>query len=321
MRIGLLVRADRSGLGYQTKALYHLLEPDKTLLIDSTPFNGREQNYDWYDKATVSDGFPTTMQLESWLTDLDVVITCETPYNYDLFRIARDRGIKSVLQPNWEFLDYLNRPELPRPDAFFIPSTWFKSSIEKLGKTYLCPPPIDLQPSDIERIKQPGKLHVLHIAGMTTYKDRNGTDLVRRACRDLPGVTLTVIDQNTKEVKSQEDMYGTEYDCLLLPRKYGGLCLPMLEALSQGLPVLMTHIDPNDFFLPKDWLIPVIQHDYFQARTLITYWEPRVLAIQNKLIEMRDKEDYDIEFARAKRQYEVYLRYIKWDEYLKEVVG
>ena len=59
-----------------------------------------------------------------------------------------------------------------------------------------------------------------------------------------------------KNEKNQEDLYAG-FDALLMPRRYGGLCLPMNEALFSGLPVFMTNVEPNNTILPKEWLIEI----------------------------------------------------------------
>ena len=41
------------------------------------------------------------------------------------------------------------------------------------------------------------------------------------------------------------------FDPLILPRRYGGLCLPMNEALRSGLPVIMFNVSPSDAILRR----------------------------------------------------------------------
>ena len=43
-------------------------------------------------------------------------------------------------------------------------------------------------------------------------------------------------------------------EVMILPRRYGGLCLPLWEALASGMPVLMPNISPNDKVLSEEWL-------------------------------------------------------------------
>ena len=42
---------------------------------------------------------------------------------------------------------------------------------------------------------------------------------------------------------------------MIMPRRYGGLCLPLAEAMTSGLPVFRSSVSPNNE-LPADWLIP-----------------------------------------------------------------
>lgn len=196
MRIGLICRADRSGLGYQTRALAKLLKPSKVMIIDSTPFNSREQNFQWYKDIpdrTISHGFITDEEAKDWLEGMDILVTCEIPYNDKLFAIARQRGIKTVLQPNPEFNLHFQNKHLPKPDAFFLPSSWYQKETEYLLKSYYCPPPIDLRPRFKPVDKKPGSLNILHIAGRRAAFNRNGTDLLLKAAQDVPGLNVTII--------------------------------------------------------------------------------------------------------------------------------
>ena len=52
-----------------------------------------------------------------------------------------------------------------------------------------------------------------------------------------------------------EDRWDLYDGCsiLVMPRRYGGLCLPVLEAMTRGLAVVMTDIEPN-----RTWpIVPV----------------------------------------------------------------
>lgn len=151
-RIGLIARQDRTGLGYQTKALFDLLKPEKTLVVNSTPFNGNAQIPEWYhlpqDFSKPQDRFVAyTLGMNDdlafdWLVyGLDVIITCEVPYHDKLYEMARKRGIKVILQPNAELNPHFQLPALDKPDYFFLPSTWYKDETLQLGvPTVVCPP-------------------------------------------------------------------------------------------------------------------------------------------------------------------------------------
>src|SRR5690606_2061207 len=66
----------------------------------------------------------------------------------------------------------------------------------------------------------------------------------------------------------QNELYK-DFDAMILPRRYGGLCLPMNEALCSGLPVIMTDISPNNRILPENWLAQARVKTQFMTRTMI----------------------------------------------------
>jgi hypothetical protein len=323
MRIGLLTRRDNSGLGYQTKALYELLKPTRVLCIDSTPFNGHSQNLNWYkdaDYLQITNGFPTDHDIDLFLRELDILITCEIPYNYTLFSLAKERGIKTVLQPNAEFNQHFYGKTLPKPDAFFLPSKWYEQETKELGiPTYYCPPPT-FKEQKRNITKEQGKLRVLHIGGKKAFLDRNGTDDVSKI--NLPDVEITISQQVMSEEDNNMDLYKGDYDIVLIPRKYGGLCLPMRESLAFGYPVIMPHIPPNNDLLPKEWLSSPSRRTQRMMKRLINVYENDIQSIVKRLEYFRDmtNEEYLKQVEKAytiNRQIE---SDIKWEEYLKEIV-
>jgi glycosyltransferase involved in cell wall biosynthesis len=107
-----------------------------------------------------------------------------------------------------------------------------------------------------------GPLRVLHIVGKRAFADRNGTDIfiraIQRATRPIH-VTMHSIDEHLPDVVRSRylsvdrfpsavddrwEMYRDQH-VLVLPRRYGGLCLPALEAAACGLAVVMPDASPN----------------------------------------------------------------------------
>jgi glycosyltransferase involved in cell wall biosynthesis len=128
---------------------------------------------------------------------------------------------------------------------------------------------------------------LLHIGGKAAHLDRNGTrsiiEMLEHSTADYKMVirTQSKLDLNTKDprlsiefdnVEKRQDMYS-EFDAMVLPRRYAGLCLPMNEALMSGLPVFMTDISPNNKVLPKEWLASATKNSDFMARTKIDVYE------------------------------------------------
>jgi glycosyltransferase involved in cell wall biosynthesis len=317
MTLGIIARSDNTGLGNQTRELVKMLNPDKILLIDSEHFNGNEQHPEWYkdyNVTTTLSGFPTKQELVEFLRNIDVVLSCETFYRQDFLHYAKRRGIKTILQYNFEFLLNMSVPEAELPDVLLAPSLWNIEQIEKMVdgrcKVIHLPPPTD--PTLFENVRQNNmsKDHnrLLHVGGKFAAKDRNGTQTVLQMLKyskasyelvittqkfpelDLKDSRVTV---NNSNPENREELYNG-FDAMLLPRRYAGLCLPMNEALISGLPVFMTDISPNNLILPKKWLIKSEHINSFQAKSLVDVYDgnPEHLAsIVDEYMDNKDKRE------------------------------
>jgi hypothetical protein len=292
MRLGIIARSDNTGLGNQTRELVNMLNPDKILLINSRFFNQNKQHPEWYSEyncQTTTKGFPTTNEIVEFLKDIDVVISCELFYNPKFVDLAKSRGIKTILQYNYEFLDYLANPRLTLPDVLVAPSLWnFGDVADKFGhKTTVVhlPPPTNVSLFSKAREINKSKTHkrLLHIAGKAAVKDRNGTNTVIEMLNySIGDYELVIKTQSPLDIKcddprltidaSSPDSHQSLYegfDAMILPRRYAGLCLPMNEALISALPVFMTDISPNNKVLPNDWLFNSTKIDQLQTRTML----------------------------------------------------
>jgi glycosyltransferase involved in cell wall biosynthesis len=317
MTLGIIARSDNTGLGNQTRELVKMLNPDKILLIDSHHFNGNEQHPQWYKDyniTTTSSGFPGQREVIEFLRNIDVVLSCETFYRQDFLHYAKRRGIKTILQYNFEFLLNMSVPEAELPDVLLAPSLWNIEQIEKMVdgrcKVIHLPPPTD--PTLFENVRQNNmsKDHnrLLHVGGKFAAKDRNGTQTVLQMLKyskasyelvittqkfpelDLKDSRVTV---NNSNPENREELYNG-FDAMLLPRRYAGLCLPMNEALISGLPVFMTDISPNNLILPKKWLIKSEHINSFQAKSLVDVYDgnPEHLAsIVDEYMDNKDKRE------------------------------
>jgi hypothetical protein len=325
MRLGIIARSDNTGLGNQTRNLVNMLKPDKILLIDSTPFNENKQHPEWYagyDCITTSQGFATREEIVRFLDGIDVVLTCESFYSNMFLSLADKRKVKTILQYNYEFLDLVVDPNQRMPSMLLSPSVWNIEQVEKilgdLTKVVYLPPPIDPIAFSSQREINMSITHnrILHIAGKFASKDRNGTstviDMLKYSSADYELVikSQTPIETDCNDPRLTIDVLNTEnhadlysgYDAMVLPRRYAGLCLPMNEALISALPVFMTDISPNNFILPKEWLIESEKIDKLMTRmTLDVYGaDPRQLArriddyVNNIDKEKEKKKAYDI---------------------------
>lgn len=307
MRLGIIARSDNTGLGYQTKQLTDMLNPSKVMLIDFSQHNNNKQHPEWYNGYEVINvlGIPDSRDIDRFLKDIDVVLSCETFYNNDeLILKARDKGIKTILQYNYELFGNLSKKSMALPNVLVSPSLWKIDDIEfKFGrkaKVVHLPPPTNTNLFDGASKINKSKTHnrILHIAGKRAAQDRNGTntivDMLRYSKADYELVIRTqtkldinfnddrvVLDYNDSE--DRESMY-VGFDAMVLPRRYAGLCLPMNESLLSALPVFMTNISPNNKVLPEKWLVESHLIDEFKAKTMVDVYEANL----RKLAELID---------------------------------
>lgn len=270
MKIGMLGRACSRGLSTQSWDWYRHIHPDRTIVVDvgmdSSPFPMVLPYPDAWKVLRVDDLAP---QWDEFVDGLDVVWTAETSYDYGLFTAARAAGCATVVHANNEFMHW-HDGSLPRPDLFLAPSLWGFDD---------WPSPKAYVPFPVDRERFPFKLRTeartfLHVAGMATRNDRNGTALVMEAAlRVREPMRLVIVSQHNVtpsyrmphhvELVIREgnpadnrELYS-DGDVLVLPRRFGGLSLPMNEAMSLGMPVIGTRRRPEADFLPHATLAHV----------------------------------------------------------------
>lgn len=266
MRLGVIARAEDRGLGIQTWEVVRHLNPDRVLIVDPGRLaRGFAPHFDRYPDARVVawDGhrFADWPQARAWLDGLDVVYTAETFYDWRLVEWANDAGVATVVHVNPEFFKH-DDPNLPTPTAWWAPTSWRLDHLPKDTTVVPMPCPTDRWP-DLPSPSPDGRLRVLHVAGHQANRDRNGTLLVLEAARHVSRETvdLRVVTQDrvlrhrgnnrrnrtvalTPPVADYWRLYD-DADVLLLPRRYGGLCLPAIEAMGAGLAVAMTDVAPQ----------------------------------------------------------------------------
>ena len=300
-RITLLARADNTGLGNQTWEFYRHMKPAKTYVIDLNSVNAKmgkktALHLERYPDGRLIEGFPPPDMCEEILADTDVLFTIEIPYNYLLFSMAKAKGVKTILQYNYEFLDYLANPTLPYPDLLLAPSKWHLAEVSKLPTRVKFVPVPTNREVILFRARTEAK-EFLHIAGHPTYFDRNGTAVVLEAMRYVKSpINLTIYCQysievigdnritiNNIDVENYWEIYDKQFDVLLLPRRYGGLSLQLNEALAAGMPVIMTDVKPQNQFLPPGMLIKSDGENIIQTRTQIECAKPDAVALAERI--------------------------------------
>lgn len=310
MKIGLLAFSTDTGLGNQTYSFYKHMQPHKTLIADLSRLNNMPTHHDRFPDAQVVQGIPDCMAMD-WLSDdVDILFVCETPLNYCLFEKAKAKGVPVVLQYNYEFLDYLNQPQLEAPTVLAAPTIWHKQDVEALNIAPVIDLPVPSEVLDINYREISECRTMLHVAGRQAIHDRNGTMIFLQAAlkcgnkfkykifaQSLDGETDRMILAAQKQIDLEviydiDDYLSIPHhgDVMVLPRKYGGLCLPMQEALAAGVPVIMPDVEPNGYRLPPQWLVKATRTRSFMTRTQIDIYETDPNHLAFKMCEFADED-------------------------------
>ena len=259
-KLGLVVRCDSCGLGSLSQDFYKYLEPDKTLII----YGGSNNQPDFFGNGIRCEaGLPTLDQIKDFLKDLDVFITFETPYNWNLISEARKLGVKSIIIPNFEWTT--NNPPL-EPDLWLCPSSLdyniFKD--EDRNAKYL-PIPIDRTRINF-RLRTKANTFVFnngHGGSVGRNSAREMIEAISRVKKDVKFIVRSQVpidnmlnDGKTQFVQGEmsRDKLFDEGDVFVFPHKFDGLSLPIQEAMAAGMPIITTDFFPHNEYLPKELL-------------------------------------------------------------------
>jgi len=264
VKLGVIARCEARGLGNQTWEVCRHLQPARVLLIDpgrDDRFDRCPERYADWDTTTAPwiGGRLDENTIRGWLDGLDVVYTAETPYDVRLPGWCEDAGVGLVLHAN---------PEFVSPTAAKIRATWWSATPWRLqhlpAGTRVVPMPVPEAPYKAE----PGaRVRFLHTAGWPALEDRNGTEIVVEAAQRMTAECDVIIRGQHRSILGYHvpkgrparlvvecgsvpdywDLYR-DADVLVMPRRFGGLCLPVIEAMAVGLPVVMSDCSPNEIW-------------------------------------------------------------------------
>lgn len=268
MKVGLVARADDRGIGIQTWEFSRNVDVDRVLVVrepgaERKGFLPHFDRYPGADAVTFDprDGTLPMDVVEAFLDGLDVVYMVETPYDYRLLTFAERLGVATVVHANPEFWRW-DDPTLPRPTVWWLPTKWRTGTLP--DECEIVPVPVPTAPLPLDR-ERADRLTAVHVAGHRAAGDRNGTNIVlqtlrharsprlhlRIECQDprLPAIRPARISVE-RHLGGRADRWSlyADADVLVLPRRYGGLCLPVLEAIAAGVVPILPAVSPNE-----DW--------------------------------------------------------------------
>lgn len=300
-RVGAIVRCDEGGLGTQCWEFHRHMKPDRTLVVltdHRTRGHCDPARYSGPDVMTVPR-LPDPPDIRAFVDGLDVVFSAETVYSPDFVPIAREHGCEVVVQAN---------PELWDGEAdgarVVLPTAW---EAARVSHEQILPVPIALD-RFAGRVRTEAR--VFYHPSSPAMADRNGTALVFAALRWVTEPIKVIVrgagsrgevarrsrsrdlPDNVELVEVQHrpgpywEAYPPDADVLLMPRRYGGLSLPVQEAAALGMPAIMLDVVPARSW-PHVALVPTTGSERMQTKgglIDVHTGHPRALAAQIDLL-------------------------------------
>lgn len=272
MRIGCLCYATEQGVGYLAKSFY-----DAGVITDMAIFmhDSRVNHTEWYppDSLRLTERPFVGPKVDAFVRSVDVMLHFETPFDWSFFQYCRERKVRTVLVPMYEWFP---RHPTHLPDKIIAPSLL---DADYFPGSKFIPVPVDVPWQQRTRARR-----YLHNAGGIGFREHKGTRQLLEAMKYVKSdMTLTVRSQDTDGLLSIIDSipdikkrvvfeFGSRphnelhnnYDVYVAPEKLNGLSLPLAEARAAGMLVMTTNRYPMNTWLPLDPLIPV--KEYHKAR-------------------------------------------------------
>lgn len=265
MSFALIGRCDAGGLATITQEVYRHLTPARTLVLDVAGARRGDCNRGLYgdDETVLAAPFAGALPASAveWLcaVGVDTLYSAETCYDDAVLRAARANGIRTIVHAMPELAPWADGappspPSSPKPSELLIPTGWRAHTL--LGARWL---PIPVARDRLPFRARDRAAHLFHVTG-SAMLDRNGTNLllaalghVEQRCRltirterPLRIPTGTRVDVTVIDARAGHywEVYPPDIDLLVMPRRYGGLSLPVQECASLGVPSIVLDQDP-----------------------------------------------------------------------------
>lgn len=308
MRTGMICRFDNSGLATMCREYARHLKPDKILLVENGIFKTFPDRFKEFETRRVGVADSISLSDMEWLcSDIDILISFETFYTWEIIGVARAKGVKSILVTMFEMTPQ-HMPAMP--DVLLCPSKLdydvFKSYPTRVE--YL---PVPVATDRLVWKKRSVAKHFIHTASHGGMNGRKGTALLIEAMRHvMSDIRLTIYSWSpfpisdsriTVKIQNFKNYWQCwrEGDVLVYPQGANGICLPIIEAMTSGMAVITTDIYPFNEFMPKPLLFaPRSSFRTRMANSLLEVedyvLDPRSIAEKIDYIANQDIEDYSL---------------------------
>ncbi len=266
MKVGTICYATSRGLGHLAKGFYdHGLITDVcTVQHPSVP-----TNWEWYPNTPVidlrkvgRDGL-TNAFLRQFCEGEDAMLFFETPFDWSLMDHCRGLGVRTYLVTMYE----CTPAHHSKPYKYLCPS--------RLDLEYFPGGQLVQLPVEYPWRQRVVAEHFVHNGGYLGLRGREGTTILIDAMQYVKSpIRLTIrVQENVSsayqlmmakdkrieyvpQCVSYEQLYG-EGDVAVMPQKFNGCSLPLMEAYASGMLVMTTNRFPANTWLPNEPMIPV----------------------------------------------------------------
>ena len=298
MRIGYIGYANNSGIGNMGLDLIEQFNIDYHFIVNGED-KGTNPSLSKASNKVISDTWlPDTNELIEFLKQIDIIITIETTYHPDLFKLCKEYNVRSIMIPMWEWFEW---GKYSGADMYICTS---RQTYEYLIETVIVedrvsgdsivhiPWAIDTDKFKFRLRGEKPNVMFLHNAGFGGLNCRKGTIEVVSAFNMIKNKDLILIlnsqrpleffpqdiqqiiktniqiSFNDEDVKDNAALYDVG-DVYLYPARYDGQALVAQEALACGLPTFVTDAPPmnefgtDEFFkLPIEREVPIRIHNH-----------------------------------------------------------
>jgi Glycosyl transferases group 1 len=264
----MVARADQGGIAAQDWSFARRMRPEKVLVVHTehdTRGRARPEIYGGLcGEMRTTRRAPRRGDAEWLCEDIDVIYTTECFYGQEVPFASTRAGAQTVIAGNPEMTGLGEMC-----DVMLAPTKWRMDALP--GEPRLLPVPTD---PELLPLRPAREVNVLYHVASNAMCDRNGTQLLIESLgRIRHELELWIRGGEAGKVEHCGlvtvkwlghhdgmffDHWVQDIDALVLPRRYGGLCLPMQEAATLGLPIITLDVEPQRDWLPTASLVPAV---------------------------------------------------------------